>query len=315
MKDLSNKKYLQILAIVLALLSQLTFLSLLNWLVEVEKQTSILANKITQKKQKILKLSIKKILNENRQKKQIVNSNAPESKEADKKAKYFSDKNRVTKNEVKARSLGPHQKSSQAGMKKRKHQRPSRPLIAKKRKPPKWKQGSHHDIKNRKLMKLSDLRVPVFGGDNLKTLDLEDLSIGESNHGIKQGANNDYLEDVPLGDLTALNTIEYKYFGFYARIRKRLEQFWGVGLREKTIKLAKTGRGLASNEEFFTGLKIILDPKGNVVKVKVMNSSGNNDLDSAAVESFNKAGPFPNPPKGMISNGRAILEWGFVVKS
>jgi len=40
------------------------------------------------------------------------------------------------------------------------------------------------------------------------------------------------------------------------------------------------------------------------------------ELDDAAIESFNKAGPFPNPPKDLISNsGTAIIKWGFVVKS
>jgi protein TonB len=49
--------------------------------------------------------------------------------------------------------------------------------------------------------------------------------------------------------------------------------------------------------------------------VLILSSSGQQELDSAAVESFNKSGPFPNPPKGMLKNGVAVLEWGFVVKS
>ena len=45
------------------------------------------------------------------------------------------------------------------------------------------------------------------------------------------------------------------------------------------------------------------------------STSGVEELDAAAIESFNKAGPFPNPPKEMLENGRAKIEWGFVVKT
>ena len=62
-------------------------------------------------------------------------------------------------------------------------------------------------------------------------------------------------------------------------------------------------------------VKVLLDSKGNIVDVMIQSTSGISELDEAAVESFNQAGPFPNPPKGMIQNGRALIEWGFVVKS
>ena len=127
--------------------------------------------------------------------------------------------------------------------------------------------------------------------------------------------SNDFVEDVPLGDMTRLNTIEFKYYGFYHRIRQKLEQHWGNTLREKASKLFKTGRRLPANENMVTSLTIILDIKGNIVRVAVKGTSGVKELDDAAIESFNKAGPFPNPPKGMMKSGRAQIEWGFVVKS
>lgn len=127
--------------------------------------------------------------------------------------------------------------------------------------------------------------------------------------------SNDFIEDVPLGDMTRLNTIEFKYYGFYHRIRQKLEQHWGNTLREKATKLFKKGRRLPANENMVTSLTITLDHKGNIVGVVVNSTSGVKELDDAAIESFNKAGPFPNPPKGMILKGFAQIEWGFVVKS
>lgn len=128
-------------------------------------------------------------------------------------------------------------------------------------------------------------------------------------------SNNDFVEEVPLGDMTALNTKEFKYYGFYFRIKRKLEQFWGHSLQQKAKEIYRSGRQLASDDTRITSLKITLDNKGNVVDIFIKSTSGIRELDAAAVESFNRAGPFPNPPKGMIKNGLAIIEWGFVVKS
>ncbi|MCO4792649.1 MAG: TonB family protein [Bacteriovoracaceae bacterium] len=126
--------------------------------------------------------------------------------------------------------------------------------------------------------------------------------------------NNDFIEDLPLGDMTNLNTIEYKYYGFYHRIRQKLEQYWGRNLQQKARAIYSTGRRLPASENKITSLRITLDNMGNIVDVWVKSTSGIKELDDAAIEAFNEAGPFPNPPKGMMKNGQAMIEWGFVVK-
>ena len=128
-------------------------------------------------------------------------------------------------------------------------------------------------------------------------------------------ANSDFIEDIPLGDMTNLNTQEFKFFGFYDRIRKRLEQHWGYSIKEMARRIFKQGRKIASDENFITSLVVNLDEKGNIIKIKLNGSSGIQELDKAAINSFNEAGPFPNPPKGMLKNGVATIQWGFVVKS
>lgn len=127
--------------------------------------------------------------------------------------------------------------------------------------------------------------------------------------------NNDFIEDIPLGDMTYLNTVEYKYFGFYERIRKKLEKHWGANLQNKADELFRKGRRLPASENMITSLIVTLDNKGKIVNIKVSSSSGFLELDEAAIESFNKAGPFPNPPHGMMRAGRAEIRWGFVVSS
>lgn len=159
----------------------------------------------------------------------------------------------------------------------------------------------------------------IFSNENRKA----ESSQGDEKIGSKTGnseelgvaANNDYVEDVPLGDATNLNTTEFKYYGFYFRIRQKLEQYWGRSIKEKAANLYKNGRRVASDNDMITSLIITLNNQGKIVDVEIKGSSGVKELDEAAVESFNKAGPFPNPPIGMIQEGKIKIEWGFVVKS
>lgn len=139
----------------------------------------------------------------------------------------------------------------------------------------------------------------------------------ENGDPLSQGlsATNDYVEDVTLGDFTHLNTVEYKFYGFFHRIRQKLEQFWGKSIQEKANSIFRQGRRLPASENLITSLQVTLNSRGEIVAVKIMGTSGVKELDDAAIESFNQAGPFPNPPKDLLVNGKAVIEWGFVLKS
>jgi TonB family protein len=128
-------------------------------------------------------------------------------------------------------------------------------------------------------------------------------------------ASNDYLKDVPEGDDTNLNTVEFKYYGFYHRIRQKLEQFWGRSLHETAVQMAKEGRQVSAGDEHVTALRVTLNADGDVIDIEVLGTSGVKELDDAAIESFNEAGPFPNPPRDLVVDGKVVLEWGFVVNS
>jgi TonB family protein len=168
-----------------------------------------------------------------------------------------------------------------------------------------------------KDIKLSDLGAAA-GGDPFKKAakNYRNKNGQMGQHPSKTvSSTNDFIQDISLGDLTYLNTVEYKYYGFYHRIRQKLEQFWGRSLHAKAEQLAKEGRHVPTEEELITALQITLDHEGEIVAIKVKGSSGIKELDDAAIESFNEAGPFPNPPRDLIVNGTVTLEWGFVVKS
>lgn len=131
-----------------------------------------------------------------------------------------------------------------------------------------------------------------------------------------RGASNDYVNGVELGAKTLLNTREFAYFSFYRRVRLQLEQFWEPGLRKKIRSMVQRGRVIASEQERATKLLVTLDTTGQITKVQVENSSGVLDLDEAAIEAFNRAGPFPNPPRGMLDDaGHVKVEWEFILRT
>jgi protein TonB len=176
----------------------------------------------------------------------------------------------------------------------------------------------------KKAPKMKDLKLSDFGlmsGDPMPK-EVSRSPASTSKRGMENGdpdseglsATNDYVQEVQLGDFTHLNTVEYKYYGFFHRIRQKLEQFWGNSIQEKSMALFRSGRKIASHD-YVTSLQVTLNEKGEIIGVKILGASGVKELDDAAVESFNQAGPFPNPPQDLLVNGKAVIEWGFVVKS
>lgn len=130
-------------------------------------------------------------------------------------------------------------------------------------------------------------------------------------------ATNDYLKDVKEGDRTLLNTKEFVYFSYYRRIRERLEVAWNTKLRATlSSQVYGAERRLANDRNYVTGLTVILDRNGKITAVKVRQRSGARDLDTAAIDAFNDAGPFPDPPAGLVdSEGKIIIPWDFILQS
>lgn len=129
-------------------------------------------------------------------------------------------------------------------------------------------------------------------------------------------ATNDYLKDVSESDKTLLNTKEFVYFSYYRRIRERLEVAWNSKLRSTLDTYVYGGRRLANDRNYVTGVIVVLDRFGKITAVKVLQRSGARDLDDAAVGAFNDAGPFPDPPTGLVDkNGQIQIRWDFILQS
>lgn len=229
-------------------------------------------------------------------KKQIVQSDGAASESKPNNSRFMSDKNRTFDRETLARKIDKFNRGGKGNAKK--------------------------DISLSDLAAFDKTHNPLKEGAKA-IAEAKQRASAKTKSGEKSGdpnqsgvsSTNDYVENVALGDTTYLNTTEYKYYGFFLRIRQKLEQFWGRSIQDKAAALVKGGRQVASDENLITSLEVTLNAVGEIVAIAIKGTSGVKELDDAAVESFNDAGPFPNPPQGLIENGLVKVEWGFVVQT
>ena len=158
---------------------------------------------------------------------------------------------------------------------------------------------------------LSRFGVAMLPPPGQKQQDLQDKddSMVPGNHA------QDYVKGFKESETTALNTKEYVFYGYFQRIRERLDLAWDRTLRAQLSRIYNQGRQLASEMDHTTKILVTMNAGGEIVKVQVIEQSGTRDLDDAAVKAFNEAGPFPNPPKGIVDNGKIKIRWDFVLRT
>jgi TonB family protein len=124
------------------------------------------------------------------------------------------------------------------------------------------------------------------------------------------GAPNDDLGNVAEGEGTFLNTREFKYAGFFNRVKQAVSARWDpMGrLRAKDPRAAQQG-----SPDRVTVLNVTLRPDGSIRDIFVAQSSGLDYLDQESIAAFEKAQPFANPPAGLIENGLIHFAFGFKV--
>ncbi|MFN3455937.1 MAG: energy transducer TonB, partial [Pseudobdellovibrio sp.] len=148
-----------------------------------------------------------------------------------------------------------------------------------------------------------------------------DAQKGQNGNVGTEATSTDKLEGVQQTLKTALNTKEYKYYGYYQRIKTQLNQWWQPEVKQRVSRLMTQGRTVAAASDGktrnrVTKLIIVLNDVGTLVTVQIIEESGIRDLDETAIEAFRQAAPFPNPPRGMIENdGHIRIRWDFVVES
>jgi TonB family protein len=126
-------------------------------------------------------------------------------------------------------------------------------------------------------------------------------------------APNDHLKDVEEGEGTFLNTKEWKYATFFNRVKQAVGRNWDPS--EPLRQRDPTGE-IYGGRDRYTILNITLGRDGLVKDIKVQRSCGVDFLDEAAVVSFRRAQPFPNPPPGLMgADGTVTFPFGFYLET
>jgi TonB family protein len=123
----------------------------------------------------------------------------------------------------------------------------------------------------------------------------------------------DHVEGVDVGDSTFLNTREWKYAGFFNRVKQTVAENWNP-MNAASVRDPTGSRYFQKDRT--TILAITLNPQGGVTDIKVARSSGLDFLDQTAIEAFERAQPFVNPPNGLAdAHGDIRFTFGFHVST
>ena len=124
----------------------------------------------------------------------------------------------------------------------------------------------------------------------------------------------DYIKGVKAGDKTLLNSRQFVYYSYYNRIRQQVNQYWRPHIRQALQHLALNNKYI--HMDHITRLKITLDSDGYLLHIKVLRASGLVEVDAVALQAFELAAPFPNPPKNLIEeDGTINIHWSFILET
>jgi len=106
-----------------------------------------------------------------------------------------------------------------------------------------------------------------------------------------------FLPDVKEGEITLLNTKSFTYASFVRRVAYRIFDHFILNIRNTPFKPEDITR-----INGFAYVEAVMDTKGNLVEIKLRQSSGSEKWDTLARDSC-KAGAWDgNPPKGAESS-------------
>lgn len=217
----------------------------------------------------------------------IVQRSDGEEAEKAREKSYLSDKTRIVKEERSALQTG---ESGMTGVRAvKKQSQPAAPVT------------------------LGDLGVKITTQPKEKFEKEQKWATPQMGEGLRGGQ---YVQGLKEGETSALNTKEFVFFSYFDRVRRQLDQAWQPILRGQIQRIYQAGRHLASNSDYITRTLVTLSNRGEIVRVQVLEESGTFDLDQAAVEALKQAGPYPNPPSGLVNGaGQVQIRWDFVLKT
>jgi TonB family protein len=229
----------------------------------------------------------------------LMDKNQPRSATAPDHSRYMSDKNIRVEREQRARDHvilpkpgAPSQAQEQA-REKPKSNAAARPQ-------PKV------EAKARNIPQLGNLGIPFHLADRPQSPQQAQEQSAPTPPGGEQYIDD---KDLPTGSENMLNAEESVYYSFYARLYDAIGPVWASRLRE-VAPGARVQPG-----DYTTAVDVVLDREGNLVDVRILQSSNVREFDEAVNSSWKKIGKFPNPPSGLIKeDGYVHTGWNFTVQ-
>lgn len=125
-------------------------------------------------------------------------------------------------------------------------------------------------------------------------------------------ASDDFLPGIKdEGDTHLLDTIPYRYAGFFERVKGQVRMHWDPN---RVYSLRDPTGQLYPRRDRLTVLAVVLDGHGTVLDASVSQPSGLKFLDDEALRAMWAASPFLNPPKGLVGDdGRIRFQFGFAL--
>lgn len=125
----------------------------------------------------------------------------------------------------------------------------------------------------------------------------------------------EYIPGVKEGGFTALNTDQFTYYTFFARINEQVRYRWVSLVRSYIGGLSETALNQLSQYQRVYQIEIVLSDTGQYMKGFIHHSSGEQALDMTAIDAFQAAAPFLNPPKGLVEDdGYIHLHYSFLIE-
>lgn len=125
---------------------------------------------------------------------------------------------------------------------------------------------------------------------------------------------SEHIPSVREGGFTSLNTDQFMYYTFYARINEQIRNRWVFNLRDFVRRSGPQRINRLAQNPQVTEIEVILDAQGNYVQSAFHNKADDPALDEAVQLAFRQASPFLNPPSEIVSEeGFIHLHYSFHV--
>lgn len=127
---------------------------------------------------------------------------------------------------------------------------------------------------------------------------------------IPQHVQQSLPKGVRLGNITALNTDQHRFYNFNQRLLTQFVPLWGDRVRKALKIWLSNNNPPIISKTWVTNVEIIMNEKGEILDVKPFRLSGFWEIDSASIDAFKLVEKVPNPPNEMIDeNGYVHMQF------